>query len=52
MGFLPLKTSEHMAAFGMFGLCQIYMFVTYVQSKVSKARKSNSIFRKQEEGGG
>lgn len=36
VGFLPLKTSEHMAALGMFGLSQIYAFVLFVQSRVTK----------------
>lgn len=36
VGFLPLKTSEHMAALGMFGLAQIYAFVLYVQSSVGR----------------
>eukprot|EP00049_Salpingoeca_infusionum_P009683 m.164637 g.164637 ORF g.164637 m.164637 type:complete len:756 (-) comp14405_c0_seq1:277-2544(-) len=37
VGFLPLKTSEHMAAFGMFGLCQIYAFVSYIQERMTKS---------------
>ncbi|CDZ98017.1 oligosaccharyl transferase stt3 subunit [Phaffia rhodozyma] len=32
VGFLPLKTSEHMAALGVFGLLQLVSFVTIVRS--------------------
>jgi len=37
VGFLPVSTSEHMAAAGVFGLLQIVAFVKYVQSYLSKA---------------
>jgi hypothetical protein len=39
VGFLPLKTSEHMAALGMFGLAQIYAFVLFIQSSVGREGK-------------
>lgn len=31
----PVQSSEHMAAFGMFGLCQIHAFVDYLRSKLN-----------------
>lgn len=37
VGFQPVHTSEHMAAFGIFGLCQIYAFTQYLQSSLSPA---------------
>ncbi|GAV03614.1 hypothetical protein RvY_14010 [Ramazzottius varieornatus] len=36
VGFQPVQTSEHMAAFGVFGLCQLYAFHEYVRSKMSR----------------
>ncbi|CAI8005578.1 Dolichyl-diphosphooligosaccharide--protein glycosyltransferase subunit STT3A [Geodia barretti] len=36
VGFQPVQSSEHMAAFGVFGLCQIYAFVDYIRSKLTK----------------
>lgn len=35
VGFQPVTSSEHMAAFGVFGLCQIHAFVDYVRSKMT-----------------
>jgi len=35
VGFQPVQSSEHMAAFGVFGLCQIHAFVDYVRSRMS-----------------
>nr|CAB3266666.1 dolichyl-diphosphooligosaccharide--protein glycosyltransferase subunit STT3A [Phallusia mammillata] len=35
VGFQPVQTSEHMGALGVFGLCQIVSFVTYLRSKLS-----------------
>jgi dolichyl-diphosphooligosaccharide--protein glycosyltransferase len=35
VGFQPIQSSEHMAAFGVFGLCQIYAFVDYLRSKLT-----------------
>ncbi|KAF6041303.1 STT3A [Bugula neritina] len=35
VGFQPVQSSEHMAAFGVFGLCQIHGFVDYVRSKMT-----------------
>uniref|UniRef100_A0A8C5EVK6 Dolichyl-diphosphooligosaccharide--protein glycosyltransferase subunit STT3A n=1 Tax=Gouania willdenowi TaxID=441366 RepID=A0A8C5EVK6_GOUWI len=35
VGFQPVQSSEHMAAFGMFGLCQIHAFVDYLRSKLN-----------------
>lgn len=32
VGFNPVKTSEHMAAFGVFGLLQLYAFVNLIRS--------------------
>ncbi|XP_077967770.1 dolichyl-diphosphooligosaccharide--protein glycosyltransferase subunit STT3A-like [Styela clava] len=38
VGFMPVQTSEHMGALGVFGLCQIVAFVTYVRSRLSTAQ--------------
>ncbi len=35
VGFAPIQSSEHMAAFGVFGLCQLFAFYNYCQSKLS-----------------
>ncbi|KAK7091614.1 dolichyl-diphosphooligosaccharide--protein glycosyltransferase subunit STT3A [Littorina saxatilis] len=35
VGFQPVQSSEHMAALGVFGLCQIWGFVDYLRSKLS-----------------
>ena len=35
VGFQPIQSSEHMAAFGIFGLCQLIAFYEYAQSKLS-----------------
>jgi len=37
VGFQPMQTSEHMGAFGVFGLCQLVSGITYLQSKLSPA---------------
>merc|ERR1719422_1222715 len=36
VGFQPVQSSEHMAALGVFGLCQIHAFVDYLRSRMSK----------------
>jgi len=36
VGFQPVQSSEHMAALGVFGLCQVHAFVDYVRSKLSR----------------
>jgi dolichyl-diphosphooligosaccharide--protein glycosyltransferase len=36
VGFQPVTSSEHMAALGVFGLCQLFAFNAYIQSKLSK----------------
>lgn len=36
VGFQPVHSSEHMLAFGTFGLCQIHALVDYLKSKLSK----------------
>lgn len=36
VGFQPVQSSEHMAAFGVFGLCQIHAFVDYVRARMPK----------------
>lgn len=36
VGFQPVQSSEHMAALGVFGLCQIHAFVDYVRSRLSR----------------
>ena len=35
VGFQPIQSSEHMAAFGIFGLCQILAFYEYAKSKLT-----------------
>merc|ERR1719354_1555892 len=35
VGFQPVQTSEHMAALGIFGLCQIHAFVDYLRYRLS-----------------
>lgn len=44
VGFQPVQSSEHMAALGVFGLCQIHAFVDYVRSKLS-TEQFNILFR-------
>ncbi|KAL3889858.1 hypothetical protein ACJMK2_002184 [Sinanodonta woodiana] len=44
VGFQPVQSSEHMAALGVFGLCQIHAFVDYVRSKLTK-EQFNLLFR-------
>lgn len=36
VGFQPVQSSEHMAAFGVFGLCQLVALTQYIRSKLSK----------------
>lgn len=36
VGFQPVKSSEHIAALGVFGLCQLVAFNDYLRSKLSK----------------
>ncbi|CAH1247930.1 dolichyl-diphosphooligosaccharide--protein glycosyltransferase subunit STT3A [Branchiostoma lanceolatum] len=36
VGFQPVQSSEHMAALGVFGLCQIHSFIDYLRAKLSK----------------
>lgn len=38
VGFLPVLSSEHMGALGVFGLCQLYAFAQYIQSKTTQER--------------
>lgn len=40
----PVQSSEHMAAFGMFGLCQIHAFVDYLRSKLN-AQQFDVLFK-------
>ena len=35
VGFQPIQSSEHMAAFGIFGLCQLLAFYNYTRSKLT-----------------
>uniref|UniRef100_A0A2C9LGK3 Dolichyl-diphosphooligosaccharide--protein glycosyltransferase subunit STT3A n=1 Tax=Biomphalaria glabrata TaxID=6526 RepID=A0A2C9LGK3_BIOGL len=44
VGFQPVQSSEHMAALGVFGLCQIHAFVDYLRSKMSK-EQFNLLFK-------
>lgn len=36
VGFQPVQSSEHMAAFGVFGLAQLFAFSEYLKSKLTK----------------
>lgn len=36
VGFQPIQSSEHMAAFGVFGLCQLLAFYNYMKSKLTQ----------------
>lgn len=36
VGFQPVQSSEHMAALGVFGLCQLFAFNEYLKAKLSK----------------
>ncbi|XP_054165872.1 dolichyl-diphosphooligosaccharide--protein glycosyltransferase subunit STT3A-like [Oppia nitens] len=44
VGFQPVTSSEHMAAFGVFGLCQLYAFNDYIKSKLSQ-QSYDTLFR-------
>ncbi|CAG5126051.1 unnamed protein product [Candidula unifasciata] len=44
VGFQPVQSSEHMAALGVFGLCQIHAFVDFLRSKMS-TEHFNILFR-------
>nr|CAH0103620.1 unnamed protein product [Daphnia galeata] len=35
VGFQPVQSSEHMLAFGVFGLCQLHAFTDYVRSRLT-----------------
>ncbi|XP_075980463.1 catalytic subunit 3A of the oligosaccharyltransferase complex [Anticarsia gemmatalis] len=37
VGFQPVQSSEHMLAFGTFGLCQLYAFTQYLRAHLSGA---------------
>jgi asparagine N-glycosylation enzyme membrane subunit Stt3 len=36
VGFQPVQSSEHMLAFGVFGLCQLHALVDFLKSKLTK----------------
>jgi dolichyl-diphosphooligosaccharide--protein glycosyltransferase len=36
VGFQPIQSSEHMAALGVFGLCQLIAFYQYAESKLNQ----------------
>lgn len=38
VGFQPIRTSEHMAAAGIFGLLQAYGFLEYLRARMTKAQ--------------
>ncbi|KAK6352192.1 oligosaccharyl transferase stt3 subunit [Orbilia blumenaviensis] len=44
VGFLPVKTSEHMAALGIFGLIQLVAFVDYLRGQVP-SKQFNTLLR-------
>ncbi len=44
VGFQPIQSSEHMAAFGVFGLCQLLSFYEYAKSKLN-AEQFDVLFR-------
>lgn len=35
VGFQPVQSSEHMLAFGVFGLCQLHAFADYIRSRLT-----------------
>ncbi|KAL6928686.1 oligosaccharyl transferase stt3 subunit [Hanseniaspora valbyensis] len=37
VGFLPIRSNDHMASLGVFGLLQFFMFGDYIKSKISSA---------------
>lgn len=44
VGFQPVRTSEHMAALGVFGLLQIIAFAQLVRAHVSSKQFQNLLF--------
>ncbi|XP_057364707.1 dolichyl-diphosphooligosaccharide--protein glycosyltransferase subunit STT3A-like [Daphnia carinata] len=44
VGFQPVQSSEHMLAFGVFGLCQLHAFTDYVRSRLT-TEQFNVLFR-------
>lgn len=44
VGFQPIQSSEHMAALGVFGLCQLVAFYNYTKSKLT-AEQFDVLFR-------
>jgi hypothetical protein len=44
VGFQPIQSSEHMAAFGVFGLCQLLAFYQFAQTKLSQ-EQFNVLFK-------
>ncbi|EPS37270.1 hypothetical protein H072_9072 [Dactylellina haptotyla CBS 200.50] len=44
VGFLPIRTSEHMAALGIFGLIQLVAFVDYLRGQVP-SKHFNTLLR-------
>ncbi|KAJ6258687.1 hypothetical protein Dda_6736 [Drechslerella dactyloides] len=44
VGFLPIRTSEHMAALGIFGLIQLVAFVDYLRGQVP-SKQFNTLLR-------
>ncbi len=44
VGFQPIQSSEHMAALGVFGLCQLLSFYEYAKSKLS-AEQFDTLFK-------
>ncbi|XP_042895752.1 dolichyl-diphosphooligosaccharide--protein glycosyltransferase subunit STT3A [Parasteatoda tepidariorum] len=36
VGFQPVQSSEHMAALGVFGLCQLHAFADYIRSRLKR----------------
>lgn len=44
VGFLPVRSSEHMSALGVFGLLQIVAFANYLRSKLSTGQFRTVVF--------
>jgi len=44
VGFQPVQSSEHMLAFGVFGLCQLHAFADYIRSRLT-AEQFDILFR-------
>lgn len=44
VGFMPIRSNDHMAAFGVFGLLQLVLVANYFKGTLSKAQFKKSMF--------